>query len=122
MARICDSYTPMAASDHISIRPFVTSDAVAVQAVAERDSRTVPAGGLLVAEVGGRMRAALSLDTGEVVADPFAPSTEVVHLLRTRARQLNGRRRRRAPRPRQGTRIPSFSKRVLTAEGAGNPR
>jgi hypothetical protein len=111
----------MPASDPISIRPFVTSDAVAVQAVAERDSRTVPAGRLLVAEVDGRMRAALSLDTGEVVADPFAPSTELVVLLRTRARQLNGRRRR-ARHPRQGTRLPSFSKRVLSAEGAGNPR
>jgi hypothetical protein len=53
---------------------------------------------LLVAEVDGEVRAALSLDTGEAVADPFAPSAALVDLLRTRARQLNGkpvRRRRR---------------------------
>jgi len=89
----------MATTDSISIRPFADSDARAVREVAQRDSNAVPAGMLLVAEVGGRVRAALSLDTGEVVADPFAPSAELVDLLRARARQLNGRV---APRPRHG--------------------
>jgi hypothetical protein len=81
----------MAATDSIVIRPFADSDAQAVRAVAQRDSSVVPAGMLLVAEVGGRVRAVLSLHTGEVIADPFAPSKEVVDLLRARARQLNGR-------------------------------
>ena|SRR5688500_6670109 len=85
----------MASTDSISIRSFTDSDARAVRVVAQRDSSTVPAGMLLVAEVGGRVRAALSLDTGEVVADPFAPSAELVDLLRARARQLNGRPARR---------------------------
>jgi hypothetical protein len=85
----------MATTDSISIRPFTDSDVQAVREVAQRDSSTVPAGMLLVAEVGGRVRAALSLDTGEVVADPFAPSAELVDLLRARARQLNGRPARR---------------------------
>jgi hypothetical protein len=89
----------MATPGSISIRPFVDSDAQAVRSVAERDSNTVPAGVLLVAEVDGEVRAALSLDTGESVADPFAPSQVLVDLLRTRARQLTGahppRRRRR---------------------------
>jgi hypothetical protein len=88
----------MASNDSISIRPFADSDARAVRAIAQRDSSTVPAGMLLVAEAGGRVRAVLSLDTGEVVADPFAPSRELVDLLRARARQLNGRRAR----PRRG--------------------
>jgi hypothetical protein len=83
----------------ISIRPFADSDAQAVRAVAQRDSSLVPAGELLVAEVDGAARAVLSLDTGEVVADPFAPTAVLVDLLRTRARQLGGRpvpfRRRR---------------------------
>jgi hypothetical protein len=86
------------ASQSIAIRPFADSDARAVRAVAQRDSSTVPAGVLLVAEVDGEVRAALSLDSGEVVADPFAPSAALVDLLRTRARQLHGgklRRRRR---------------------------
>ncbi|MGH2979784.1 MAG: hypothetical protein ACRDLQ_09140 [Solirubrobacterales bacterium] len=89
----------MATSESISIRPFADSDAQAVREVAQRDSSIVPAGVLLVAELDGEVRAALSLDTGEVVADPFAPSTALVDLLRTRALQLTGhrppRRRRR---------------------------
>jgi hypothetical protein len=81
----------------ISIRPFADHDAQAVRVVAQRDSSTVPAGALLVAAVDGQVRAVLSLDTGEVVADPFAPSVALVDLLHTRARQLDGRpvRRRR---------------------------
>ena len=90
MARICDQYA-MASADSISIRPFADSDMQAVRLVAQRDSSVVPAGMLLVAEVDGRVRAALSLDTGEAVADPFAPSAALVDLLRTRARQLNGK-------------------------------
>jgi hypothetical protein len=85
----------MATTDSISIRPFADSDARAVREVAQRDSSTVPAGMLLVAEVGGRVRAAVSLHTGEVIADPFAPTAEAVDLLRARARQLNGRPPRR---------------------------
>lgn len=85
----------MGTPDSISIRPFADSDAQAVRAVAQRDSSMVPAGMLLVAEVEGQVRAVLSLDTGEVVADPFAPSAALVDLLRTRARQLTGARPRR---------------------------
>jgi hypothetical protein len=83
---------PMTDSTSISIRPFADSDAQAVRVVAQRDSSIVPAGVLLVAEVDGEVRAALSLDTAEVVADPFAHSAVLVDLLRTRARQLTGSR------------------------------
>ena len=89
----------MAAADSlsISIRPYTDADAQAVRRVAERDSSLVPAGMLLVAEVNGTVRAVLSLHTGDVIADPFAPAAELVDLLRARARQLDGRppRRRR---------------------------
>ena len=60
--------------------------------VAERDSRVLPAGELLIAEVDGELRAALSLTTGDIVADPFQPTADVVALLRTRARQRSGNR------------------------------
>jgi hypothetical protein len=95
----------MTGSASISIRPFADADAQAVRSVAERDSSIVPAGVLLVAEVDGELRAALSLDSGEVVADPFAPSKAMVELLRVRAGQLSGgraarRRRRRGLRDR----------------------
>ena len=100
----------MTDSASISIRPFADSDARAVRAVAQRDSSSAPAGVLLVAEVDGEVRAALSLDTAEVVSDPFAPSAVLGDLLRTRARQLSGgrphRRRRRGLLDRGRTREP----------------
>ena len=69
-----------------------------MRAVAERDSSVVPIGMLLVAEVDGQVRAVLSLDTAEVVADPFAPSATLVELLRVRARQVSdGDQSRRRP-------------------------
>jgi hypothetical protein len=74
----------------ISIRLAGAADALALQRVAERDSRLVPAGRLLVAEVGGEVRAALSLETGEAIADPFRPSAALLELLRLRAHQSPG--------------------------------
>jgi hypothetical protein len=72
----------------IAIHLFGDADLAAVRSVAERDSRPVPEGALLVAEVDGEVAAALSLATGEVVADPFRPTSAVVDMLRLRARQL----------------------------------
>ena len=93
MGLICDQYAmAIADPDPILIRRSTDSDARVVREIAQRDSSVVPAGALLVGEVEGQVRAVLSLDTGEVVADPFAPSAAVVDLLRVRARQLNGRR------------------------------
>jgi hypothetical protein len=74
----------------ISIRPAAAADTRALRRVAERDSRVLPGGPLLVAEVAGEVRAALSLDTGEAVADPFRPTAALVDLLRLRARQSPG--------------------------------
>ena len=76
----------------ISIRPARAGDAPALRRVAERDSRQLPGGRLLVAEVAGEVQAALSLDTAESVADPFRPTAALVDLLRLRARQAPGDR------------------------------
>jgi hypothetical protein len=43
----------------------------------------------LLAEVGGEVRAALSLSDGVVVADPFHPTAALAVLLRTYARQTD---------------------------------
>jgi hypothetical protein len=43
---------------------------------------------VLVAEVGGELWAAISLDDRHVVADAFRPTGELVALLAERARQL----------------------------------
>ena len=53
--------------------------------VAALDSARVPRAPLLVAEMDGEVRAALSLDDGGAIADPFHRSLELVELLRARA-------------------------------------
>jgi hypothetical protein len=50
--------------------------------VAALDSARVPRAPLLVAEVDGEIRAALSLDDGAAIADPFHRSLELVEVLR----------------------------------------
>ena len=71
----------------ISIRLAAAADVPALRRVAERDSRLLPPGDLLVAEAQGEVQAALSLQTGEFVADPFRPTAAMVELLKLRARQ-----------------------------------
>jgi hypothetical protein len=39
----------------------------------------------MVAEVGGTIRAALALDSGRVIADPFHRTAELIDVLRLRA-------------------------------------
>jgi len=71
----------------LSIRPANPSDLAGLRRVAGRDTRPLPEGDLLVAVVGGDVRAALSLCTGETIADPFHPTASLVELLQIRARQ-----------------------------------
>lgn len=80
----------------VSIRMASDEDAAAVRRLAERDSAAVPAGPVLVAEVAGELRAAIALDRGTVIADPFRHTWELVALLRARHEQA----RRRASLPR----------------------
>jgi hypothetical protein len=55
---------------------------------------------VLVAEVDGSLEAALALDGGLAIADPFRPSALDLQLLSIRARQLRGDTRRRRGRRR----------------------
>ena len=67
-------------STDISIRLAGAADMLALRRVAERDSRLLPHGELLVAEALGEVQAALSVQTGEFVADPFRPTAAMVEL------------------------------------------
>ena len=67
------------------------ADAAQLAELAERDTRQVPEGPVLGAEVDGRLVAAISLTTGELIADPFRPTSELQALLRLRASQLRAR-------------------------------
>ena len=53
--------------------------------IAALDSSRVPAAPLLVAEVNGQVRAALSIEDGRWVADPFHPTSDLLELLRVHA-------------------------------------
>jgi hypothetical protein len=81
-------------SGSIVIRPAGAADEDTVRRVAQRDSRAVPEGELLIAAVGGEVRAAISLSTGEVIADPFQRTEELVRVLALRRAQLGHEVRR----------------------------
>ncbi|HKE78197.1 MAG TPA: hypothetical protein VKB54_02780 [Solirubrobacteraceae bacterium] len=73
------------ADEAVTIRHAQPADAEALQRLAALDSRRVPSGELYVAERDGRLAAAVSIDTGAVIADPFEPTAAVVDLLRLHA-------------------------------------
>jgi len=75
-------------SASVTIRYARPDDALALLDLAALDSSYAPHGVVLVAEVGGRLWAALSLEDGHAIADPFRPSGELAFLLAERARQI----------------------------------
>jgi hypothetical protein len=77
--------TATTSHDEIIIRRADPADAAALRRLAALDSAGLPDGVLLVAEVDGAVRAALSVTTGEHVSDPFFPTSELVELLAARA-------------------------------------
>lgn len=72
-------------ADTIEIRPARPDDERALTRLGQLDSARVPAAPLLIAVEGGELRAAISLATGTVIADPFAPTARLVEHLRTHA-------------------------------------
>ncbi len=72
----------------ITLRYGFPDDAEPLARLAALDSAAVPRGPILLAEVGGELRAALSLADGAVIADPFYATGTLVDLLGARAWQL----------------------------------
>ena len=66
----------------VTVRPAGIDDEAAPRRLAALDSAAVPPAPLLVAEVSGELRAALSLWDGSVIADPFHPTVALVEVLR----------------------------------------
>ena len=110
MDNVFGRFHPLAAStlahDAVVIRPARDADLAALHDLAELDSAAPLTGPVLVALVDGRPWAALGLDDGRVIADPFRASGAAVELLRLRVAQMGAAERRpEAPRPaRWGTR------------------
>jgi hypothetical protein len=72
----------------VTVRRFTERDIDGIRRLAALDEKPVPTGGVLVAELEGELVAALPLEGGEALADPFTPTEDVVALLELRARQL----------------------------------
>ena len=76
----------------IVIRRATDADICALADLAILDSREPLTGPALIAEVDGVVLAALDLGDASVAADPFAPTAELVELLRLHARATRGGR------------------------------
>jgi hypothetical protein len=89
----------------ITIRPGYADDYDALTRLAALDSSpAVPPRPVLLAEVDGALRAALSLRDGSCIADPFFATAGLLALLRTHAQGESGRWAVRRPRWRSGSR------------------
>jgi hypothetical protein len=69
----------------LTIRHAGATDFASLERLAALDSRRIPSGELFVAEVEGRLLAAVSIDTGAVIADPVADTASIVDVLRLQA-------------------------------------
>jgi len=74
----------------LTIRRATAADAFALRRLAAIDSASPPTGDVLLAEMGNELWAAVSVETGAAVADPFRPSGDLVELLRFRAARVAG--------------------------------
>jgi hypothetical protein len=99
----------MTGMNTLTIRSATAADAVALDRLAQLDSRDLPAAPHLLAESGGRLIAAVSARDGDAVADPFVRSGDAVALLRRRAGQLRER-----PEPRRRIALNGHGFRVVT--------
>ena len=92
------SFNP-ARTEAITIRPEYPEDDPALNRLAMLDSAdAAPPRPLLLAEVDGELRAALSLRDGSAIADPFHPTAATLALMRAHARQTATSHGRRAAR------------------------
>jgi hypothetical protein len=77
-------------TDSLTIRLSTDSDRQRIRDLADLDGGHAPHGDVLLAEVHGRLVAAVGMD-GTVIADPFERTAVVVGMLRS---QIDGKPRR----------------------------
>jgi len=66
----------------ITIRQATSADEFALRRLAALDDAPALRGEVLLAEHAGDVRAALSLENGRSIANPFAPTAKLVDMLR----------------------------------------
>ena len=84
----------MTSTASLTIRHAIAADEADLTRLAALDSSRVPSGELLVAELDGHLVAALSIDTGAAIADPFEHTAAIVDSMRAQVA--------REPRPAPG--------------------
>ena len=72
----------------LTIRRADLADTDALARLAALDSSAPPHGDSLVAQVGDELWAAVEIDSGSAIADPFRPSADLVELLRFRVERM----------------------------------
>ena len=106
--RSWNQHRPAAWERPVTLRRANATDAAELERLAARDSSPLPPGPHLVAERDRRIEAAISLATGELIADPFRRTAELCELLRCHAGDVRVRPEYTsaaplAPRPRLAT-------------------
>ena len=76
-------------TDNVTI--YLSESGETIERLAQLDSARRPSGPVLVAAVGGEPVAALPLDGGPAIADPFQRTAALVSLLELRVAQMRGR-------------------------------
>ena len=87
--------TAVLSPSSVVMRAARGSDGVALARLARLDSKPALRGEVLVAEVDGVIQAALQLDDGAAIANPFVPTAGLLELLELRAGEAKRRRVRR---------------------------
>ena len=77
--------TAAASREDVVLRRSTSQDAAALARLAQLDGAPRPVGAVLVAELDGEIVAAVPVEGGRAIADPFRPTAELVALLNTRA-------------------------------------
>lgn len=72
----------------ILIRPGTGADSPALERLAQLDSASPLAGDVLVAERAGEPVAAITVETGSAIADPFQLTADIVAMLAVRRQHL----------------------------------
>jgi hypothetical protein len=83
--------------EDVQLRLCRVGDDPALEGLADLENRPLPPGRFVVAVVRGRMVAALPLEGGAPLADPFERTEHLLPLLELRAEQVRGRRGRLHP-------------------------
>jgi hypothetical protein len=91
---------PAASNDErLVLRRAAAEDELSLARLARLDSAPQPSGPMLVAEIDGKILAAVPFDGGRAIADPFAPTADLVDLLQARVELISPQRARlRRPR------------------------